>query len=279
MSILSIQSRVSYGYVGNSVAIPAIQAAGLDAWTLDTVSFSNHPGHGKFSGALRDPDALAEELDGMAALGILQELDAVLSGYLGMPETGEVIANAVDRARAARPECLYVLDPVIGDDGRSFVREGVADVIRERLFPRADLITPNIFELGELAGGPVPDGTREIIEAARTLIHGDRLRAVAVTGIVRQSSIASLLVQADDCYETETPRQSRQFNGTGDLFAALITAWLVRSGDMLSAFTRAAGGLELATRLTAHDGRRELALPAILSGLKSLCPSPFSRIC
>lgn len=273
MAILSIQSKVAYGYVGNSIAVPAIQAAGLEVWPLDTVSFSNHPGHGAFRGRVRDPEYLREELEGLAELGILDRLSALLSGYLGRPETAGIIADAADRARTARSDLPYILDPVIGDHGRRFVADGVAEAIRETLLPRADIVTPNLYELGVLAGRTVSTDPGDVADAARTLMRGRRPSAVAVTGVERPGEISNILVTADACLETAAPRLVRGFNGTGDLFAALLAAWTVKSGSVQAAFARAAGGLELATRTTARAGRKELTLPAVLRGLKSCRPA------
>lgn len=273
MAILSIQSRVSYGYVGNSIAVPAIQAAGLEVWPLNTVSFSNHPGHGQFTGEVRPAAELEAQIDGLAALGVMDGLSAVLSGYLGLPDTAAVVAAAVDRTRASSPALPFVLDPVIGDNGRHFVRDGVAEAICEKLLPRADIVTPNLYELGVLCGAAIPNEADVITAAARSLIRESRLIAVAVTGIERSGMVSNLLVLEDTSYETMTPRLDRGFNGTGDLFAALLTAWFVRSGDIRSAFARAAGGLDAATRITAQGGRMELDLPAILKSLKTLRPA------
>ncbi|WP_193172267.1 pyridoxal kinase [Nisaea nitritireducens] len=273
MAILSIQSRVSYGYVGNSIAVPAIQAAGLEVWPLDTVSFSNHPGHGQFRGEVRPAAELEAQIDGLAALGVMDRLSAVLSGYLGLPETAGVVATAVDRTRASNPAAPFVLDPVIGDNGRHFVRDGVAEAICEKLLPRADILTPNLYELGVLCGAAIPDDADAISAAARKLIQDSRVMAVAVTGIQRSGMVSNLLVLENARFETMTPCLNRGFNGTGDLFAALLTAWFVRSGDIRSAFARAGGGLDAATRITEQAGRMELDLPAILKSLKTLHPA------
>ncbi|MEQ8334980.1 pyridoxal kinase [Nisaea sp.] len=273
MAILSIQSRVSYGYVGNSIAVPAIQSAGLEVWPLDTVSFSNHPGHGRFTGETRPAAELEAQIEGLAALGVLDGLSAVLSGYLGRPETASVVAATIDRARAGNPALPYVLDPVIGDNGRHFVRDGVAEAIGAELLPRADIVTPNLYELGVLSGADVPGEPAAIKAAARKLLRRSRLAAVAVTGIERPGTVSNLLVLEEASHEATAPRLDRSFNGTGDLFAALLTAWYVRTGDIRSAFARAAGGLEMATRITAQADRMELDLPAILRSLKALPPA------
>ncbi|WP_420402831.1 pyridoxal kinase [Nisaea sp.] len=278
MAILSIQSRVCYGYVGNSIAVPAIQAAGLEVWPLDTVSFSNHPGHGKFRGRVREAAELREELEGLRDLGVLTGLSAVISGYLGRPDTADVAADALDDARAARPGLPYILDPVIGDHGRRFVADGVAEAICDRLLPRADIVTPNLFELGILSDREIAAEPAEIAEAARGLIAAHGLTAIAVTGVERAERIANLLVTAEHCLEASSRRLDRGFNGTGDLFAALLAAWYVKSGEIRTAFARAAGGLEMATRVTERADRRELLLPEILRYLKRCRPASLADL-
>ena len=273
MALLSIQSRVSFGYVGNSIAVPALQAAGLEVWPLDTVCFSNHPGHGQFRGEVRSVAELEAQIDGLAALGVMDSLSAVLSGYLGLPETAGVVAAAVDRIRASSPAAPFVLDPVIGDNGRHFVRDGVAEAISDTLLPRADILTPNLYELGVLTDAQIPNTAEAVSVAARKLIRAYRIKAVAVTGIQRSGIISNLLVLEDVCFETVTPLLNRRFSGTGDLFAALLTGWFVRSRNIRFAFARAVGGLDAATRATALAGRMELDLPAILKSLKSLHPA------
>ena len=131
MAILSIQSAVAYGHVGNAVAVPALQALGLEVWRVDTVGFSNHPGHGRFTGGVRPATEIAHLIEGIDTLGVMGECEAVLSGYLGEAATADAVAGAVEAARRARPDARYVLDPVIGDDGRVFVRDGVPEAIRD----------------------------------------------------------------------------------------------------------------------------------------------------
>ena len=133
MPILSIQSSVVYGHVGNSVAALPLMRLGHEVWRLDTVAFSNHPGHGGFSGRVVPPAEIAELLRGLKALGVLADCRAVLSGYLGEAGTAAVVADAVSSAKSANPKAIYLLDPVIGDGGRVFVRPGVPEAIVARL--------------------------------------------------------------------------------------------------------------------------------------------------
>ena len=266
MSILSIQSAVSYGYVGNSVAVPALQRLGCEVWRIDTVALSNHPGHGAHQGSARPPAELSALLDGMQRLDLLADCQAVVSGYLGAAGTAEVIVDAVASVRSATSGPLYICDPVIGDDGRVFVEPDTAAAIRDRLVPMADILTPNLFELGWLTGRP-EDQPGEIIDAARDLVERGPT-SVIVTGVRQGDMIGAVLVDADGASAAMAPRCDRSFNGTGDLFTALIAGWLVKSKSRLEALALAVAGLDVVTRATERAGRRELdligALPAIV---------------
>ncbi len=168
-TVLSIQSRVSYGYVGNAAAIFALQLLGCEAWALDTVAFSNHTGHGRWRGSAVAPETLAALFEGIAELGVLGGVDAVLSGYLGAPETGPVLLDIVARIKAANPQALWCCDPVIGDvDTGSYVRPGVAEFFRDRALALADIATPNCFELQYLTGREIA-GPADIVAAAAAL--------------------------------------------------------------------------------------------------------------
>src|SRR5271154_4545739 len=153
-TVLSLQSRVAYGHVGNAAAVFALQRLGIDVWALDTVMFSNHTGHGRWRGSVVPASEIASLFEGIAGLGILPRIDAGLSGYLGDAATGPVLLDIVERVRSANPEAIFCVDPVIGDvETGSYVTEGIAEFFRERAIGLADIVTPNRFELEYLGGG------------------------------------------------------------------------------------------------------------------------------
>ena len=128
MNILSIQSHVAYGHVGNAAAAFALQRLGIEVWPIHTVQFSNHTGYGSWRGRAFDADTIRELIQGIGERGVLGRCDGVLSGYLGSAEIGIAVLDAVARVRAANPRARYCCDPVIGDVGRGvFVHPGVAD--------------------------------------------------------------------------------------------------------------------------------------------------------
>src|SRR5215217_1128633 len=153
MNVLSIQSHVAYGHVGNASAVFPMQRLGVEVWSIHTVQFSNHTGYGSWKGRVFDGPAIEDLVEGIAERGVLERCDGVLSGYMGSADIGNAILSAVTRVRALNPDALYCCDPVIGDVGRGvFVRPGIPEFMREQAVPAADIITPNQFELDYLSG-------------------------------------------------------------------------------------------------------------------------------
>ena len=152
MGVLSIQSHVAMGYVGNSAAVFALQRMGHEVWPVFTLLFSNHPGHGDFGGQNLQSRLLSELVAGLSRRGVFERCEALLSGYLGLASTGPVVLEALSLARRTNPKVKFVLDPVIGDEETGvFVAADVVAFIRDELLERADIVTPNEFELRLLA--------------------------------------------------------------------------------------------------------------------------------
>jgi pyridoxine kinase len=265
MAILSIQSAVAYGHVGNAVAVPALQTLGHEVWRVDTVAFSNHPGHGRFAGEVRSAAEIGAILSGLETLGVFGECEAVLSGYLGEPGTATPVAETVQAVRRANPRSLYVLDPVIGDDGRVFVRDGVPEAIRDQLMPRADIVLPNLSELAWLTGLPTDDFAQRLTAARAILARGPSL--VVITGVAEADEMASYAISGESVWRAAAIRRESRFNGTGDLFAALFAGWFLRSRDPARALAVSVAGLDLITGETERRSVPELALIPVLEKL------------
>ena len=155
-TVLSIQSWVACGNVGNTAALFPLQRLGCETWSLNTVAFSNHTGYGKWRGAAVPAREIADLFEGIAELGILPRCDAVLSGYLGHVDAGPVLLDIVGRVKAANPRALFACDPVMGDVGPGwYVSAGVPEFYRDQAIAVADIVTPNRFELEWLTGRPV----------------------------------------------------------------------------------------------------------------------------
>jgi pyridoxine kinase len=262
-TILSIQSSVAYGHVGNSAAVFPMQRLGVEVWPVATVHFSNHTGYGAWRGPLLAAEDVREVVIGVEERGALPQVDAVLSGYQGGEDIGEVILDAVARVKSANPAAIYACDPVMGNAvSGCFVHPAIPVLLRERVVPRADLITPNQFELGFLTQTE-PETLDEVLDSA------ERARAmgpatVLVTSVLRPDrppgSIEMLAVQDESAWLVRTPHLPLKANGSGDVTAALFTAHLLRTGDAALALARTASSVFDLLSRTHESGRRELQL-------------------
>ena len=258
MNILSLQSAVAYGHVGNSVAVFALQRLGHEVWPVDTVRFSNHPGHGGFRGAVTDPADLGDLVEGLAERGWLAAADAVLTGYLGAASQGPVIAAAAARVKAANPKALWALDPVIGDHGRVFVKDGIPQFMRDTAAPAADILTPNAFELGYLARQPCA-GLDDALAAAKKL-RGSAGRIVVATGLPgpQPKTLTTLAVGPAGAWTVTTSAIEHPANGAGDLLAALFLGRYLRQREVASALALATSSVHAIVARSAAAGAREL---------------------
>lgn len=265
MNVLSIQSHVAYGHVGNAAAVFAMQRLGVEVWPVHTVQFSNHTGYGSWRGRVFDGALIAELVDGIAARGVLARCDGVVSGYMGSAGIGAAILGAVARVRAANPAALYCCDPVIGDVGRGvFVRPGVPEFMRGEAVPAADIVTPNQFELEFLSG----TGVRTPADAKRALaaVQAAGPRVVLVTslhtGDTPPDAIDLLAGEGGRCWRVRTPRLALEVNGAGDAIAALFLAHYARTRSAGAALGEAAASVYGVLRRTAEAGSREMLLVA-----------------
>ncbi|WP_042688545.1 pyridoxal kinase PdxY, partial [Azospirillum sp. B506] len=243
-SVLTIQSHVAYGYVGNRAAVFPLQRLGIDATAVNTVQFSNHTGYGAWTGQVFTAEHIADIVDGIAARGVLPAQDAVLSGYMGAVELGQVIVETAARVKGANPKALYCCDPVMGDVGRGFfVRPGLPEFIRDHAVPAADLMTPNQFELEYLTDRKVATLEDALVATAALRARGPRL--VLVTSLTRSDadpdSIEMLVDGTDGAWLVATPRLTFDPppNGSGDAVAALFLAHYLSAFDPADALEKA----------------------------------------
>jgi pyridoxine kinase len=265
MRFLSIQSSVAYGHVGNSAATFPLQRLGHEVWPVLTVVFSNHTGYGAWRGPLLSPDDVRAVVTGIEERGVLPTCDGVLSGYLGGPGICEVVVDAVARVKAANPAATYTCDPVMGNaTSGCFVDPAIPPVIRERVVPVADIITPNQFELGFLTQTE-PDtlaSTLESADAARALGPSTVLVTSFLPPGGPSDTIGMLVVTDDGAWTINTPRLPMKANGSGDLTAALFTAHLKESGSAPDALAATVSSVYAVLKATLESGERELRIVA-----------------
>jgi pyridoxine kinase len=263
MNILSVQSHVVYGHVGNSAAVFPLQRIGVEVWPVNTVQFSNHTGYGTWRGRAFSGEAIRAVIEGVDERGVLGECDGVISGYLASPDIGEAVVDTVARVKSANPAARYCCDPVIGDAGCGiFVRRGVPELIKESALPIADFITPNHFELDYLADR----STRTLDEALAAVdaLHALGPRVVLVTSLRLDDTPANaldlLVSNGIDRFRLRTPLLPLTINGAGDVIAALFFAQHLSTGSAAEALSLAASSLFGVLGRTAEQGSREMLL-------------------
>ncbi|WP_459588672.1 pyridoxal kinase PdxY [Corynebacterium camporealensis] len=263
MNILSIQSHVTYGHVGNSAAVFPLQRCGHEVWPIHTVNFSNHTGYGDWGGPLLPAEEITSIVEGIEKRGAFPQVDAILSGYQGGPDIAEVIIETVQRIKAENPQALYACDPVMGNEKSGcFVSDEIPPLLRDKVVPVADIIAPNQFELGYLTGHEV--GTLEQTLGAVRAAQDIGPRTVLVTSVQRPDApadrIEMLAVDGDRAFLVSTPYLPFKRNGSGDVTAALFTGHYTETRDAKLALERTASSVFGLLEATYEADTRELQL-------------------
>ena len=271
MAILSIQSAVAYGSVGNAAAVFPLQRLGFEVWRVDTVLFSNHTGYGAWRGTVFDPKLVGGIIQGIEERGVLPRCEAVLSGYLGSVELGAAVLDAVKRVKHANPKALYCCDPVLGDADRGFfVRPELADFYREAVAV-TDILTPNRFEFETLAGFRID--TVAATQAACDTLLSEGPSVILVTSYdvaeIATNTAAMLVATAEGGWLVRTPRLPMVANGAGDLTAALFLGHFLRTKAAAAALAETTSAVHAVIAETLRLGAVELAIAAAQEALVS----------
>jgi pyridoxine kinase len=270
MSVISIQSQVAYGHVGNSAAVFPMQVLGIEVMAVPTTLFSNRPRYPTIRGQVLDAGLVADLLLGLEERGAVDTCEVILTGYLGSPQIGEVVADFVVRAMKRNPKVIYCCDPVIGDAERGvFVARGLPELFRDRLCPIANILTPNHFELEWLFGRKL-ETTDSLVAAARTLAHRSS-STVVVTGaslIDRQEDqIVTFAVEEKSVWSIATPKLHGSVSGAGDLFTALFVSSLIGGSTTAVALTDAVSSTFAVLEETVSAGAEEMRIVTSASSL------------
>ncbi len=277
--LLLISSQVARGCVGATAMQFALQRLGIEVWSLPAIILSNHHGHAHFAGARMKPGQLRPMLEALEFNAWLEEVDAVVTGFLPSAEHVHFAAEAVDLVRAARPGALYLCDPALGDDPKGlYVDRQAAETLRMELLPRADITTPNRFELEWFAARPV----RNAVEAVEAIASVQDARPKGPKTVITTSvpegygQLCNLLVTATGRWRAMVERREEVPNGTGDLFAAFYLGHVLRGAPPKEALALATAALQILT--TASAGADELSLIATQEAWAACAPAPVSTL-
>lgn len=282
MNILSIQSHVAFGHVGNRSAVFPLERLGYEVWPVNTVQFSCHTGMPGWTGAAFGADHVSDVIHGLGKLGVLASCDAVLSGYMGDVETGAAIMAAVDAVKASNPKALYCCDPVMGDlPGGVYVRDGLPEFMTSQAVPRADIVCPNCFEAG-LLGASMPGSVSNAIDtpakAARLAdaIHALGPRIVILTSYRPrgEESIGFFVSDTSVRHVVTAPILpfAKPPKGSGDLASALFLGYYLKNRDVAAAIEESLDALYSVLEATLASGRDELAIIAAQDSIASPVP-------
>ncbi|MBR0895447.1 pyridoxal kinase PdxY [Bradyrhizobium tropiciagri] len=263
MSVISIQSQVAWGHVGNSAATFPLQLHGIDVVAVPTTLLSNRPGYPTIRGRVLDVQLVADLLRGAEERGAVEAARMILSGYLGSADIAMDVADFVARAKAQNPALLYCCDPVLGDRDRGmFVRSDIPPLVRDQLCPLADIITPNHFEFEFLCGARVTTIDDVVAQARALMTRGPATIVVTSAEFAGtpHSEIETLAIERAGAWRVRTPRVPISPSGTGDLFAALFVAARVRGLATPEALSHAASGIHGVLERTAQRGTEEMRI-------------------
>lgn len=258
--ILSIQSAVMAGFVGNNAAMAVYDYLNIPHYKLDSVRLAAHPGFGKLNRDVTAAHIMDHLLTDFRTLPHFQRLGAVQTGYLGAVAQVEILAKHITEMKQDFP-IRYYLDPVMGDNGKLYVSDALAETIAEKLLPLADVITPNLFEFERLAQLSV-NTPSQIIAIAPKLIAQYQLEAVLVTGIPDGDQIIDVLVTAQENATFSHHKHHQGHSGAGDMLTALLIGFVIQGHSLIAAAQQAT---ELVTACAAHaEDPRDLAIQSWL---------------
>lgn len=263
MTVISIQSQVAYGHVGNSAATFPLQMHGIDVIAVPTTLLSNRPGYPTLRGRVLEAQLVADLLLGIEERGAAKTAKVILSGYLGSAEIAAVVADFVERARVRNPALRYCCDPVLGDRDRGlFVQADIPPLVRERLCSLADIVTPNHFEFEWLCGAEARTVDQVIAQAQALMARGPSTVVVTSAELTDtpDGEIETLAIERSNAWRVRTPKLPISPSGTGDLFAALLVSARVREMNTPEALGHAASAIFAVLERTASRGTEEMRI-------------------
>lgn len=273
ITVLSIQSSVAYGYVGNSAAAFTLMRLGVETYPVFTVHYSNTTSYGSWRGPVLSADAVWDVVTGIDEREALGGVNAVLSGFQGSETMGNTILSAVDLVKQRNPAALYCCDPVMGDFGRGmYVAAGIPEFLRDKVIPHCDIVTPNQYELDFITGRTTRNLDDLLRSVDQLIATGPRIVLVTSAGgeDTPKDAVSMVAATADEAWLVTTPLIDQVFTGSGDMTSAVFLATYLASQRLDISLKKTADVVYSVLEATALAGRRELALVSA----QNLIPEP-----
>lgn len=264
--VISIQSQVCYGHVGNSAAGFAMRSAGVELVEVPTALLSNHPRHPTVRGRSLEPEFVADLLLGLIERDLGRRATLILSGFMGRAATAEAVANFVRQCKEVNPDLRYFCDPVMGDsDLGFFAAPELREVFASQLVPLADVIFPNAFELGALSGIDITSA--EAVERARQILHRPGIVCTSVLRPEAPGRIATVTATADGLSLAEVAALNVRPMGTGDLLGGLTAARAALGLPLDKAVAKAVAGVRVALEHTGPGHTSEMPITEYIDAI------------
>ena len=259
-TILSIQSQIVYGHVGNSAARLPLERLGYEVLVLPTVLFSNHTGYKHHRGRVLESSEVCDLLLGLEELNVYPSIDGVVLGYLGSAQNAATVVDAVKKIKTANPKALFVCDPVMGDTDQGLYVDAAVPAVMPKLIEVADAVTPNQWEFEKLIGRKLTNRKEAIEEAKAYLLAYPKLGTVVITSLqtedVDPATVENLVITRSGVWTIASPKIDRTIvtTGTGDILSAMLTALLIDGVAPQKAVARAVSSIyEILTRMVPED--------------------------
>lgn len=269
--ILSVQSKLVYGYVGGNIAELVIQLHGLDPISFPTVYLAAHVGHQPTFGTVVDQTLFEDYIQGVRNLNIVPDISYMISGFIGSGKIVESVASFIEEIKRQYPDKPYICDPVLGDvDTGQYVPDEVALPMVERLVTMADVITPNHFEIEYILGKEITT-ERQMIEEVNK--RADlRNKTIIVTSCLLEDSVdvdelEILVLQNGEAQRVMCNTIEIETTGTGDFFTSMLASQLANGAEMVTAVERAACAISKALQFAVDAGESEMNSASLLHAL------------
>lgn len=228
--VLSIQSHVVYGYVGNKSATFPLQLSGFDVDCINTVQYSNHTGHKIVKGSKTTSSQIADVFEGLFLNNLISKYSYLITGYCPTEEVLETLNQQILKLKNDNPNLFYTLDPVMGESGRLYVPKEQVPIYKKML-KSATLVTPNKTEFEILSEIKLVDISE--IKRGMKFFHDKGVSFVVLTSMEFENDVENLHLYASEKIQSRTktyvlkfPKIKGYFSGTGDLFSSLMVKFM-----------------------------------------------------
>lgn len=271
-TILSIQSAVSIGAVGNTMANMVLAAMGHHIARVDTIQLAAHPGYGFVAGGSLQGQDFADLIDGLDRLNIGQNIDGVMTGYMAQADQTKAVGTLLAKIKSSHPDLPVLIDPAIGDHGRLYVDATIAKGMETYLFPHADIITPNRFELEYFSHQTIASKDDAVDASRKILAQYPQMKGITVTGIAPDDhGISDGWITRDDAVFHDGAalhHQPKGLSGGGDLFAAIVMGCYLKSLDWGEAIAQSSPKAQAILHQSDAPGQGQILPQAIIDHLR-----------